>query len=356
MKIINKTLLLSLLVIISSRAIGQASNLQQLSKWEDQRRVDDFPIYSLLVKSQGAGNFAPEPEQWEMKGKLTDPEREPALQKILKEYPDSEYADDAALLLARAKLFYHNDANAAVDDLYKVISDYPDGNWISEDRIWLEMIPGIVHIDNNGQIVPRNPIKVRSGAKFSYFDYLEKEPHKTADEAKYWIAKIILSTNLKSSRYEEVITNLQEVVEKYTDPNLNRRAKDANAIGQFKDMPFPELMRAEQKCQHLLIKAYLDEKDYVNAATNAESYLSIYEGHPACEEVHMMAGEAFEALQQWDKAASHYEEFLSRENLGNATRIQYEQKLDQIKNKVVNLPDNQHDPNEPNSPNENNNN
>ncbi len=337
MRIERKILVLFLLAVTSSLLIVKAQEQKKLSKWEDERMLNDFNIWSLLVKKGGYGSGIPESQQWRSGRTLTDTEREPALEKILKDYPKSDYADDAALLLARAKLLYHKDASGAIKDLYKVISDYPNGNWIAEDGIWLQVIPVISYIDRDGKRLPRTPLEERptglTGKMFVYLEYLEKEPHKTADEAKYWIAKIILSTDLKDTRYEEAIRNLQEVVEKYKNPDLKRSAKDFAAIGNFKDPFFSGLMRAEQKCQHLLIKAYLAKKEYSKAADNAEDYLSVYEGHSACEEIEMSAGEAYEALQQWDKAAFHYEKFLSFPRLANETRDKYEQKLSQMKNK-----------------------
>ncbi len=138
-----------------------ADEIQESSRWEDERRLEDWPVYSLLIKSGGYGNGLPEPEQWKIHGTLKDSEREPMLREVLEKYPNSEYADDAALLLARAELFYHANPNGAIEKLYKVISDYPSGDWIAEDREWLMIIPEMMKLDKDGQRHPRKPRKKR---------------------------------------------------------------------------------------------------------------------------------------------------------------------------------------------------
>jgi len=331
----RRILFVSLIILFACgyKMYAVAAENQVLSRWEDKRRLENWPIYSLLIKSGGYGNGIPEPQQWETYGILKDPEREPKLREVLEKYPNSEYADDAALLLARAELFYHGDPNAAIEKLYKVISKYPDGDWIAEDRVWLTIISEITKLGKDGQLHPREPRKKRPGGElgesFVYLNYLEKEPHNTADEAKYWIAKIILKIDLRGSRYQEAVRNLKEVVEKHRFQN--RASKDLVAAGTLKCALLKLLVRTEHKCHLLLIKAYFDKEDYVNVTTTAEDFLSINNGHPTCQDVHRLAGEAYESLEKWREAALHYNKYLSYPELAHKTRVKYEQKLKEVK-------------------------
>jgi tetratricopeptide (TPR) repeat protein len=326
-------------------------------RW-DQQRIRDYPIYRLLLKARSTGSGISEEMQWEMakeQGKtFVDSQRENNLKELLSKYPNTEYADDAALLLARARYFYHNDANGAIEDLYKVISKYPKGTWIAEDPLFLEhaMLSDIIKDGKStnygwyGRVLsPQEIEKIPEPARKSemgtwtmvqeeltYFEHWEKYPNFTAEEARYWIAKIIIEAGLKD-RYDEAIKNLQEVIKTHQADKrvetdlLESKKQNGNLI-------LTKFPRTERNCYHLLIKTCLDKKDYKNAAVNAESYLSIYEGYPTYKEIQREAGEAYEGMQQWDKAASYYEKFLSHPGLGNQTKSKYEQKLNQIKNKI----------------------
>lgn len=296
------------------------------------RHLDEWPIFSLLIKSGGYGSGIPEPSQWESERPLKDPDREPALRKLLEEYPDTEYADDAALLLARAKLFYYNDPNSAIEALYKVIQDYPNGNWIAENEQWLLEIPDMLLKDKDGKWRPYAtkvediPDRTKSSP---YLNYYEQAPNKTADEARYWIAMTILSTDLKNTRYNEAIQIMEGVIQKYRS---NRRVVED--LTKIETEPFNVIpKRTEFKCHLLLLKVYREGKKYLDLASTAEDFISLYEGHPACLEAHRNAGEAYEALERWDKAAFHYEAYVNHPKVSSRRKAQYMQKLTEVKNK-----------------------
>lgn len=311
------------------KACGEDSSIG--SSWY-ARHFDEWPIFSLLIKSGGYGSGIPEPVQWKIRRPLKDPDREPALRKLLEEYPDSEYADDAALLLARAKLFYHNDPNSAIEALYKVIQDYPNGNWIAENERWLLIMPRMLRKDKDGKWRP-GPTKVeviQNGSNSTpYLNYYEQAPSKTADEARYWIAKIILSTDLKNTRYNEAIQIMEGVIQKYRS---NRRVVED--LSKIETQPFYVIpKRTEFKCHLLLLKVYREGKKYLDLASTAEDFISLYEGHPACLEAHRNAGEAYEALERWDKAAFHYEAYVNHPKVSPRRKAEYMQKLTEVKNK-----------------------
>lgn len=327
-------------------------------RW-DQQRIRDYPIYRLLLKARSAGSGMPEQIQWAMakeQGKpFVDPQRETDLTELLSLYPDSEYADDAALLLARARFFYHNDAKGAIENLYKVISKYPKGTWIAEDSLFLEhamlsnvtkagkprndgwfgRIPSLQDIEKKPEGPSRDMAMKRlamAQERLTYFEHWEKYPNLTSEEARYWIAKIILYAEL-TDRYNEAINNLQNVVKAH---RTDKRAEidfleGKNQNGQ---LIWSKLLRTERTCHVELIDLYLKMRDFSGVTQSAEEYLSLHKDHATCYEVHRKAGEAYEALENWSKAALHYEKFLTRPRLGNTTIAKYKQKLNEARNKA----------------------
>jgi hypothetical protein len=350
-------LIITGIILWCSASGSMATEKDKMELRWDLKRIRDYPIYRLLLKARSAGSGMSEEMQWadaKVEGKpFVDAQRENNLKELLSKYPNSEYVDDVALLLARAKFFYHNDANGAIEDLYKVILKYPKSTWIAEDPLFLEhaMLSDTTkdgRSTNYGwygrlfspqeieEKIPEPARKSELGIwtaaqeELTYFEHWEKYPNLTADEARYWIAKIIIYAGL-DNRFNEAITNLQEVImthrkDKRAETDLLESQK------QYGNLILTKFHRTEINCYDLLIKTYLDKKDYKNAAINAENYLSSYEGYPTYKEVQREAGEAYEGMQQWDKAASFYENFLKYPELGNEIKTKYEQKLKKIKN------------------------
>jgi len=213
---------------------------------------------------------------------LTDPKREPGLREMLEKHPDSGYADDTALLLARAKLFYHNDPEGAIRELYKVIEDYPNGHWIAEDRVWLDYIAPTAlsgKVPERGRGWGTLPPKAEGGYAWeliTYFEYLEDDPHLTVDVAKYWIAHIIISKGL-SKRFPEAERNFKEVIEAHR--NEGRTAKDREAAKQPNASIISRIWRIERKCHQELIRFYARTGRGAKARSALEDYSSLYDGH-----------------------------------------------------------------------------
>jgi len=312
-------------------------------RW-DERHAQDYQMYRLLIKEGCCGARPSEGEYAGGNIPLKDRKREPALREVLAKYPDSEYADDAALLLARAKFLYHEDAEGAIEELYKVIAKYPDGDWIAEDPTWLQVIAlrkpkthrdpndRLEHTDLFGYLEPRE----KGGPGWpviAYFEYLEANPNKTADEAKYWIARIILWAELED-RYDEAVRNLREVVEAHR--KYNRSAKDVAAVTRFPQDRYLRRAildhRTEVKCHARLFETYMRWEDYAKAKETAEDFLSLHDGHPRCEYAHRTAAEACTRLGEFDEAIAHYENILN-----SALRIRevikdiYREKIEELK-------------------------
>ena len=252
-------------------------------RW-DQRLMQEQHIYRLLLKEYGYGPYGSEEMLWhaerrERRGPgavLTDQKREPALRELLDKHGESHYADDTALLLARARFFYHADPEGAIRELYKVIKDYPLGHWIAEDTTWLRLGHG--PFSSGKHVTPKKNVTRRRGIwgtlspreeggtaweKITYFEYLEKNPHLTRDEAKYWIAWIIIVADLRD-RFPEAQRNLKEVVDAHR--KTGRTAKDMEAAKGLNGAKIGKrIVRSERKCHQLLIRFYLKQGNEAEA-------------------------------------------------------------------------------------------
>jgi hypothetical protein len=283
---------------------GTAVTPKTPKRW-DQQLVEDFPIYLLLIKSGSAGSGAPEAMQWEVAkrrgGNFVDVNREAKLSQLLKEYPQSAYADDASLLLARCAFLYHGDADGAIKGLYEVIQNYPQARkcaWIAEESLFLEyavMVPnedgwyGKVPSKEQIEAMPKGPsrddwenTKKLMSTQLTYFEYLTAHPNWTEDEARYWIAWIIDQAGLKE-RMGEAEKVLKEVVE-LRRPEMRTKADLAAA----KDLPNGEditkyMNRTERKAHLYLIELLLKQGKTDAAKASAVDYTVIHSGHPSVD-------------------------------------------------------------------------
>ena len=310
-----------------------------LSRWQDERCLEDGDIWVKLIKDGGYGPRGPEWSQWYGKP-LVDPQRKASLKELLAKYPNSDYADDAALLLARAKCFYDNDPAGAVKGLYQVIQDCPNGNWIAEDPVWLRIVPSyMTTMDKEGHRILCQPYNGHKGytpnySYSKYLIYLESHPHRTVDESKYWIAKIILMTDLKETRYQEAIGILEDVINKYKQPQFKRSAQDAEVWDSVKMVSYDRINRIEMRCHCLLVSDSVEHKDYAKVVEAGEDFLKIYNEKGYVEYMHRVIGDAYTEQGKWDKAASHYERFLESYKRKNRRVLEYQEKLQAVRRKM----------------------
>lgn len=164
-------------------------------RW-DLRMIEEAPIWKNLLVNY---SYAEHRKFW--------PERKRALEKILDKFPDSRWADDAALILACGKASFENDPNGATADLKKVVEQYPSGHtivtyWDPEDGCrfddtWLMWQGGLVFLNPDGTTRTAKPFH-RNGEisqlekeALAYFKHLEKYPKPTAVMAQLFISQIL---------------------------------------------------------------------------------------------------------------------------------------------------------------------
>ncbi len=267
----------------------------------DQRFVRDYPIYRLLLKKGCYGSGGTEVRKWETakkKGKLfKDDKRASDLQTILTDHAASDYADDAALLQARALYLYQGDVAGAIKGLYAVIRKYPKGTWIAEDRVFLEhaALPnkskdGKVLDGWFGKLLPLEEVDRMepgpkrkyyeelwrgAGAVEAYFKRLKAEPNTTADEAKYWIAWIIIKSG-QTDRLPEAEKVLGEVI---SARQAAKRVAADLAVAKserFGDTIKAYMARTEMKAHILLLETMDAQGRQADAKTSAKVFASLY--------------------------------------------------------------------------------
>ncbi len=135
------------------------------------------------------------------------PERKKALLKVINEFPGSQWADDAALILACSKASFENNTLGAIADLKKVIENYPDEqtivvDWSPHDGCifddtWLMWQGGLVFFNQDGTVrTTKNfnrdgNISPLEKEVLAYFNHLERYPRLTKVTAQLFISKIL---------------------------------------------------------------------------------------------------------------------------------------------------------------------
>ncbi len=305
----RSTWMLASIVIIGLFA-GMSPGQSKPLRW-DQQRIQDYPVYHLLLKARSVGAGMSERLQWERakeKGdKFHDHKREENLRKLLKDHPRSDYVDDAALLLARCRFLYHQDANGAINGLYAVIQRYPKAaksTWLAEDRLFLEhaMLSNVTKQGHPrkgwyGSMPSQAQVEAMPEGKgpedgeralgqmwkeLAYFEYWSASPNWTEDEARCWIAWIIVKADL-AERMAEAEQVLRQVIESRR-PELRTRA-DSEAAGkvEYGEGITKYMDRTERKAHLFLIDLLLKQGKLDAAKTAASDYAKLHAGHTSVD-------------------------------------------------------------------------
>jgi len=242
--------------------------------------AENFDAFQLLYRNSPTTKQASEITRWEAKELKETPEWHKNLQAVLDRHPRSPFADEAALWLARAHFLYKGDSKAAIDALYEVAKTYPDATCFADPPMieTLATIPEFLQpiLDEQGTL--RLPVydrawRTRTEEKIQkseyqtmeVLDHLQEHPNKTADEAKYWIAWIIVKAEL-ADRYDEAETLLRELSQLYAEEN--RPEKDAAAAKELENPLIAKLPRVETNARTLLVE--LKEKEFMSKNPKAE--------------------------------------------------------------------------------------
>jgi hypothetical protein len=216
------------------------------SRW-DLMMIKEAPIWKNLLVDY---SLADHQRFW--------PERKVALAKIIRDYPQSRWADDAALVLACGRASFENDYAGAIAGLMAVSAAYPLGQTIVVqwdkslgcrfDENWLLWMGGLVFLNPDGSIRKANPFD-RHGEMpqlekegLAYFAHLERCPFFTCVAAEFIKADMYKLQNkmaLAISTLERIVSQSESYL-----PGFNRADRKAAASpdGYYirKSLPRPE--------------------------------------------------------------------------------------------------------------------
>lgn len=170
-------------------------------RW-DLQMIREAPIWQNLLVNY---SYADHRERW--------PERKRALELILEKHPQSQWADDAALILACGKANFEDNTKGALADLRKLIREYPYGqtvvvHWDREDGcilddVWLTRQGGLVFLNPDNSVRASNPfsrdgITQREKETLAYFRHLRQFPRSTQVMAKLILSNILIMEGQES--------------------------------------------------------------------------------------------------------------------------------------------------------------
>jgi predicted negative regulator of RcsB-dependent stress response len=149
-------------------------------------------------------------------------ERQQALMKVIDEFPNSQWADDALLMMACEKAIIDNSIDEAILELRKIQKNYPYESTIVDgwhyqrgchiNETWLMSVPGLVVCDEIGNVRKIYPFDRDSiidnleMETITFFKHLEKHPQRTKDVAQYIIALMLQ----KKGDIERAINELED--------------------------------------------------------------------------------------------------------------------------------------------------
>jgi tetratricopeptide (TPR) repeat protein len=216
-----KLAIFMLLVPIAIQAqINDADNF----RW-DQKMIKEATIWKKLLSKH---NESDQVSNWA--------ERKEALTAIIEKYPDSEWADDACLLLEGERAIIEHDIEGSIKQLHKIIDTYPNGNsivtsWNSSsgcriNETWLMFTGGLVFLNDDSSVRISFPfnrdgiISKMEEEMLIYCEHVEKYPQPTKNVARY----IISSMLLEKGDIAGAIIELEDIIAEYPDLSLIRNA------------------------------------------------------------------------------------------------------------------------------------
>ncbi len=217
MKFFYRQLIISNIFLLVSFFLNAQNIIGEPQRW-DQRIINEADIWKNLLLNYNCVDIA---SCWT--------ERQQAMMKIINEFPTSQWADDALLMMVGEKAIINNNIDVAILELRKIQKNYSSESTIIDfwhyqrgcqiDQTWLMWIPSLIVRDENNNVINTvpfdrdNDIDDLELETITFFEHLEKYPQKTKDVAQYMIALMLK----KKSDAEGAIHELEVLL---SDKNL----------------------------------------------------------------------------------------------------------------------------------------
>ena len=221
-----------------------------------------------------------------------------ALRDVVEHRPSSPFADDAALILARGRMLWYNDVNGALQELHKVVQDYPDGHWVAEDEKWLVFTHPLLQAVFRGEPLDPDTTPGLQGAIVNHIAVYS--PNYTVDEAYMTIAMFYAEGYAKPP--ESQVEYYNKVIERHAEKN--RFAEDLKFLETI--CYYPQgyqdwIVRHEDVALLKLMGYYQSKGDIPNALLYARRYIEKMNGHP------FRCGTVYPAMIKMEESLGHSE-------------------------------------------------
>jgi tetratricopeptide (TPR) repeat protein len=213
------------------------------------------------------------------------PERKAALETTVDKFPVSQWADDAALILACGKANFENDVAGAITDLEKVAKQYPNGqtvvvDWDLDDScrfddVWLMWQGGLVFLNPDGTIRIAKPfdkdgeVPQLEKEALAYFEHLERYPRTTKVIVNIFISKML---DLKGDR-AAAISVLEKVASDSATYLALMSKADRIAASQSDGYYIRSLVERPEYRAYLALIGYYEKQDEVDKALEVADML-----------------------------------------------------------------------------------
>jgi hypothetical protein len=204
--------------------IPEISNRDPSERW-DQYMIKEAAIWKNLVVNYA---YADRSAHWQ--------ETKQSLTKVIDDYPNSPWADDAAMLLVAEKSVIENNIDGAISGFREIIKRYPFRSTIIVDwrydrgchisEAWLMWAPSRVELNEDNSVRISFPfdrdsyISRQENEVLTYFEHLDKYPNSTKDLAQYIIALMLR----QKGDMNGAISELKDIIVRYPDLSIIRKA------------------------------------------------------------------------------------------------------------------------------------
>lgn len=285
----------------------------EIERW-DIMMSEEVQVWNYLLEDYFYG---PKEEHW--------PKRKKALEKIVNEFPDSQWADDASLILACGKFEFEHNAEGALSDLKSIGSKYPNGKtiinpWWSAgagckiDEVWMMGQGRLSYRNRDGSVRKGKPfdsdsvISMDEKEILAYFSHIERNPIFTKDAAHIFVAEILGH----QGEYEAAVDELRGI--------LSRALQQLNSFeadGRFsvtEDGFYGRTLSRPQFRACIALMGYCEKTGDIETAVSEIDKFSVVLNQSASYSVIKQVGQFYEKHGFVPKATLQYQKALEKVN------------------------------------------
>ncbi len=243
------------------------------------------------------------------------PERKSQLEKVINQFPTSQWADDAILILVGEQAVIDGNTESAIAALRQVMESYPledtiVAGWSRDqgcrlDHFWLMSTVPLLSRSRSGH----------RGDQWleiiAYFEHLEKYPRRTVDVAQLMIAQMLYSQrNVKGA-----IAELEAIIDREADLRTivvadNQLAKRPNAhlVKSYTSYGFrQEVTRPQYSAYRYLMPLYQSQSEVKKAIAIGLELANVASPDGRYWSMNRLVGDLLAKNGRWAKAAEQYQ-------------------------------------------------